>query len=435
MQQLAASRPLVIAGAAAIGASLIALTPTVANDLAADAQRSTVIIQHHAIELADTVANPIQTWVDTFSTLGINLQALWAQFQAVPFALSQQLAANFLQYGVDYVSAFQNAAIAADAQFLNTGSSAYFVPGLELAGTELMSGQIAKGVTQLYNTVWNLPITNIGYKLFPLLNLPGYILQNATNFSNSMAETGVPAFVLQTVFGIPGNFSTALGNGLQAVYDSFTAGDQLGAVINAIDIPGEIANLVLNGTYNGFDGYSEGIFSAAPGGTNGLVQLLTSGGPQIFAADMVAPNAQNIVQGGSIATAFGNFVNTLNFWNPATTSWPTVQSLFDGILGVFRYVLEDIGGAPAAAANGSGFAALAPAASSAMAGLSGGLPGLSAGVLKAFDPAAVTNIAGSLGPSLAAEVAGSLGANLAGSLATTLSVDLSKVALHILSAL
>ncbi|MCV7050292.1 hypothetical protein H7H82_06700 [Mycobacterium heidelbergense] len=60
---------------------------------------------------------------------------------------------------------------------------------------------------------------------------------------------------------------------------------------------------------------------------------------------------------------------------------------------------------------------------------------MSAGVLKAFDPAAVTNIAASLGPSLAAEVAGSLGANLAGSLATTLSVDLSKVALHILSAL
>ncbi|WP_438268915.1 hypothetical protein, partial [Mycobacterium malmoense] len=62
MQQLAALRPLVTAGAAALGASLIALTPTISNNLAAKTQHSTATIQQHAIELTDAVTNPIQTW-------------------------------------------------------------------------------------------------------------------------------------------------------------------------------------------------------------------------------------------------------------------------------------------------------------------------------------------------------------------------------------
>ncbi|BBZ50029.1 hypothetical protein H7H82_13035 [Mycobacterium heidelbergense] len=88
MQQQAALRPLVTAGAAALGASMIALTPAVSNDLAADIQHSAVTIQQRAVELTDYVANPIETWIDVFEAAGINIQSLAAQFQQYPFVLA-----------------------------------------------------------------------------------------------------------------------------------------------------------------------------------------------------------------------------------------------------------------------------------------------------------------------------------------------------------
>lgn len=58
MPQLATLRPLATAGAAALGASLIALAPAVPNDVAADISHRLDNVQRHTVELTDSVCQP-----------------------------------------------------------------------------------------------------------------------------------------------------------------------------------------------------------------------------------------------------------------------------------------------------------------------------------------------------------------------------------------
>ncbi|WP_141772628.1 hypothetical protein [Mycobacterium malmoense] len=425
---LAALRPLATAGVAAVGASLIALTPAVSNDVAADIQHGTATIQYRAVELADTVVNPIQTWIDTFEILGINLQSLATQFQAHPFPLAQQVAANFLQYGGEYVTPYQRAVTQGLNYFFGTGSS-QFVPLMQSAWAAAAAGNFAGSsgaVSLLDEALWFYPATAVGQPLETIPQILNPITQNLANATNFATTTGISDIAGWFIVDGPPTVATALGTSLQNIYDSFAAGNPVGGVINAIDLPGEVTNALLNGLLtNPKRGYNGGIFSEGP---TGLVKTLVTTVNQQLAAEIVAPNAQNIMSGGSLQTAFQNFVNTL------TTGWPSPQEIAGDISNLINYLLGNSSSA-AAAVNVADFGTMLPAASSAMASL----PGLSADVLKALDPAAVTSIAGSLGPSLAADVAGSLGSslgpNIAGSLATTLSVDLSTLALHILSAL
>ncbi|ORA66557.1 hypothetical protein BST25_23145 [Mycobacterium heidelbergense] len=409
---------------------MIALTPAVSNDLAADIQHSMTDLQQRAVELTDYVANPIQDWITTFQAAGVNLSSLYAQFQQHPFVLSQQLAANLLHYGASYVKPYQTAANAAVGYFLGTAAkagSADFIPQIYTGLTDLAAGNFAAGIPALTNSIWVSTAVGVLQPLEAIPQILNPITQNLANATSYMTVTGIANIAGYFADHFPAVLFGPIGVGVQNVYNSLVAGDPLGAVINAIDIPALVTNSLLNGTVNARTGlYSGGLLSD---GSAGFLNYLITVTPQGLAKVMVAPNAQNILGGGSLAFQAGYLGNVL------ATGFPTPQIAFDNLLNVIRTYAGIPSAAAAAAANGSGFAALAPAASSAMAGLSTGLPGLSAGVLKAFDPAAVTNIAASLGPSLAAEVAGSLGANLAGSLATTLSVDLSKMALHILSAL
>ncbi|ORA75195.1 hypothetical protein BST25_06845 [Mycobacterium heidelbergense] len=402
---------------------MIALTPTVSNDLAADIQHSMTDLQQRAVEFTDYVANPIQDWITTFQAASTNLSSLYTQFQQFPFAASQQIAANFLQYAVQYVQPYQAFGTGAVGYLLGTAAtpgSADFIPEILIGLTDLAAGNFAAGIPALTSTIWGGLALDVFKPLEGIPTILNPITQNLANATDYLTTTGIANIAGYFADHFMGTVFTPLGVGVQNVYNSLVAGDPLGAVINAIDIPALVTNSVFNGTLNAKTGlYSTGLIAD---GSAGFLKYLITVTPQGLANKMVAPNAQNIMSGGSLEYALGYLGNVL------ATGFPTPQIAFDNLLNVIRTYAGIPSAAAAAAANGSEFAALAPAASNAMAGLS-------AGVLKAFDPAAVTNIAASLGPSLAAEVAGSLGANLAGSLATTLSVDLSKVALHILSAL
>ncbi|MCV7052369.1 hypothetical protein H7H82_17530 [Mycobacterium heidelbergense] len=404
---------------------MIALTPTAATDLTPDLQHGVAAVEQHAVELTDTVANPIQTWITTFEAAGINIQSLIAQYAQHPFPVAQQVAANFLQYGMQYVNPYTLASKAATNFYLGTAKSS-FVPGLQSAIISATQGNITGAVTDLYDAFYGTPIVSI---LHPLQTIPSIfnpITQNLANASKYLTVTALTNVGSVATIDIPTYaFNTVLGTSLQNVYNSFAAGDPVGGLINTIDIPGAVTNAFLNGLLRPDGTYVSGVLS--DGGANvinGLVGVIGITSTQGLAKQIVAPNAQNIMAGGSLSYALGQLLNLV------TTGFPTPQTIVDNAVNLLQYLFANPGAA-AAAVNVGNLAALAPAASA--------LPGLSAGVLKAFDPAAVTNIAASLGPSLAAEVAGSLGsslgANLAGSLATTLSVDLSKMALHILSAL
>lgn len=425
MKQLAGPRPLLTAAAATISAGMIALTPTVSNDLAADIQHSMTDLQQRAVELTDYVANPIQDWITTFQAAGTNLSSLYTQFQQYPFADAQQIAANFLQYAVQYVTPYQAAGNDAVSFFLGTSpeNPVDFVPQVAIGLADLQAGNFAAGIPALTSTIWGDLAVGVLQSLETIPRILNPITQNIANATDYLTTTWLG--------NVPGYFATwfmstvfdPIGVGVQNVYNSLAAGDPLGAVINTIDIPALVTNSVLNGTLNTKTGlYNAGLIAD---GNPGLLKYFIIVTPQGLAKDMVAPGAQNIMSGGSLEYALGYLANVV------TTGFPTPQTVFDNLVNVIQTYAAIPSAAAAAVTSGGDFAALAPAASSVMAGLSGGLPGLSADALKAFDPAMVTNIAASLGPSLGS----SLGANLAGSLATTLSVDLSTLALHILSAL
>ncbi|WP_142272839.1 hypothetical protein, partial [Mycobacterium heidelbergense] len=380
MKQLAGSLPLVTAVAGALSAGMIALTPAVSNDLAADIQHSMTDLQQRAVELTDYVANPIQTWIDTFETAGLNLQSIATQFQAYPFVASQQIAANFLHYGSSYVGYYQAAANGAVGYYLgtipynvktNVGS---FIPRLQGAVTEAQVGNISGAVSTLYQALWNEFVLQVAHPLESIPQIINPITANLSNASSYLTVTAMSNVLGSLLTNVPNQMELALGAALQNVYNSFAAGDPVGGLINAIDVPGEVINAGLNGSLNAKGVYISGLISES---TPSFLSYLALTTPQGLASKIVAPNAQNIMSGGSLSYALGYLGNVV------TTGFPTPQIVFDNLLNVIRTYAGIPSAAAAAAANGSGFAALAPAASA--------LPGLSAGVLKAFDPAAVTN--------------------------------------------
>ncbi|OIN80783.1 hypothetical protein BMG05_10585 [Mycobacterium malmoense] len=380
-----------------MGASLIALTPAVPDDVASGLPRSAVNVEYRGVKLTDTLVSPIETWIETLSAAAGNVQTLVDEWGQTPFVVAQQVAANWVQFASDYVGAYQQSAQSAVNYF--TGNSASdFWPLMEQALNDITAGNIQQAFAYqgpLYTGLLFEPSVTI---LAPLENIPAILAYSATDFANGLTYMfgdgvfgGLAVMGEAVELGLGAAALSSIGDSLQPVYNSLAAGDPLGVVLNVLNIPGVATNDVLNGFLNSSGERVGGLLA-----TGGPIKALISTVLPIIARDMVAPDAQSIAEGGSLPTAIQEFINQL------INGWPSLTNLSDIYFG-------GVNMAPSAVAMSADF------------------PGLSADVLKAFDPAMVTDIAGSLGPSL--------GANIAGSLATTLSVDLSTLALHIISAL
>ncbi|ORA76919.1 hypothetical protein K3U93_07730 [Mycobacterium malmoense] len=413
MQQLAAFRPLVSAGAAAVGASLIALTPAVSNDVAADLQQSVVSIQHRAVELTtdEYAVNPLQTWLDVFTDSAANLQTIYNTWSQIPAVLAQQVGANWIQYADTYVGGYQAAANGTLTYFTGTNPlSADFWPLVTTALTNAQSGDIYDAVGNLLYAFYQGPILGIFEPMENILTIPVDISKNIGNATPVLLGTppilqslivGLGEFALQFGQGI----EDALGESLQVAYNAYAAGDLLGAALNLLNTPGVVADAALNASAGG----TAGLLS--PGGSEhiaGLLSLLVNTVPKLLAEAIPAPGAQNITAGGSLLTAWQGFLNQF------LTGWPSPNEIVDNILNVFR----TYAGLPglASAANVGSVADVATTASAA-ASLSANfasvtdlssvaalsvLPADIAGVL----PGDVANIAGHLGADLASVLPG-----------------------------
>ncbi|OIN77974.1 hypothetical protein [Mycobacterium malmoense] len=419
MQQRIAFRPLMAAGAAALGASIIALTPAVSNDVAEGIQQHMVNVEHRAVALADTVVNPIQSWMDLIQTTQTNLQTVTQEFLSLPFPAAQQLAANWLQFGNLYVSTTQIGANDAINYF--TGPGAYdFLPLLYSGSNDLIAGNVAGWMSSMIGAFYTEPLFDVGYPMEAMLDIPKDMATNFGYAVNTLLTTGVTDFGLYVV-GAPGYVAGTFGSSLQLAINSASSGDLAGAVLNLLNVP----PVTLNGFINGLNGGANPLYGLINRPYAGLYTEYSSVANALAKA-IVAPNSQNIVNGGSLSAGAQQFVS--QFLN----GWPSPQLAINQLINTLEGLFGGSNAAGAAAALSGG---------SVVAGLSGGLPGLSADVLKTLDPAMVTGIAGSLGPSLGTHIAGALGTTAASlpvdlsRIATTLSVDLSTLALHILSAL
>lgn len=280
----------------------------------------------------------VQTWQTTFEYAGTNLQYIFNQWSKAPFPVLQQVAANGIQYASDYVGAYQGAASGAVYYFTNQFASA-----VQTAVTQISTGQVSQGVQGLYLALFNSPFLAFTFPLESILKIPAYVTQNLANAMNYLTGDALedwPSYVLQA--GIEG--STGLGTSLQAVYSAWAAGDQLGAVTNLLNTPGAVTNALVNGTRSAKVFAPTGGLLSSPGivakfnsDPTGLLNELFTNIDQTLANTIVAPNAQNIVSGGSLATAFQSLVN--QFIN----GWPTPTAIGSSLAGLGSG-LADLGG-------------------------------------------------------------------------------------------
>ncbi|QZA18661.1 hypothetical protein K3U93_05590 [Mycobacterium malmoense] len=367
MQQLAAFRPLVTAGAAAVGASLIALTPAVSNNVASDLQRSTVTIQHRAVTLADDVVNPLQTWIDILPTALTNLQEIYkgpwstlpGSWSTVPFPVTQQLAANGLWYATDYVNHYHEAADNLVGYFTGAGGAYSFPELLQQISADFASRNFAEWSQAIYVAFWFAPIFNVE-PLEGILLIPYQMLQDLTNGYYSLVNVGVQNIALYGVLGLPQAAADQFGDSLQAVYDSATAGDPLGVLTNLLNFPGAMTNALINGaSVAGAGDPVNGLLTPGQGLLNTIANAVVPG-----LADAIAnPNAQNVVEGGSLRVALEGFLHVLlNGW-PSLTGGGEAAASVAGVgdfaaaasaAGVFPVDIASV--APSIAADLSGLA-------------------------------------------------------------------------------
>ncbi|MCV7379850.1 hypothetical protein H7K38_14465 [Mycobacterium alsense] len=374
---LAARRPLITAGVALASAAVIAAGPmaqhlpnlhvaqhlpevSVADINLTDASESMMDlfagVENQLASLASGASAaalpaastglplPIQTWVDTFTTAGTNLQTIFGRWSQIPFPVLQQVGANWLSYAGIYVGAYQHAATNAVNFFTSVKSG--FQPQLQTALTDFTGGNISGAITALYTAFWGGAFTSIGQPMEVVTTIIPNItheLYNATNFLFGPASpflTGVGAFAL---LNFPNQVQLGLGGSLQAAFNAWNTGDAGGAVANLINTPGAVVNSALNG----FVG-NGGLLSAGPAklnSPNGLLNELVDILPQLYSQAIVAPGAVPIVggnvtkgftQSGSLAGAFQGFVNQL------INGWPNLTPVVNDINAGLTQLLQTI---------------------------------------------------------------------------------------------
>lgn len=368
MHQLAALRPYVTAGVAVVGAGLIAVTPVVVNDV-----EST--LQHHAVDLVvSDVVNPIQTWLDVFTTAATALPQIYAAWAQTPAALAQQVLANWAFFGGEYVGPYQQSANNAVDYFLSVDQLGLF-GGLITAFQDFASGQMVNGMQELWNTLVVEPGFNIGFPLIDTNFVYEGITQNLANFTKFLYtfEFGFG----QSVLGSGGAVMRAMGASLQAAYDAWGAGDVPAALTNLLNTPGVGAEEFVQQWL-------------VTGQTTADLQLLLVNYPQQLASDLVVPSPKfgfpagpDILGGDSLREVLQAFSLQL------VSGWPSLSSIINDLITLPGRLLDIAGiSSPAAASGMTDFAnvALMPADIATLLG------GLGADLTTALNPAALMSM-------------------------------------------
>ncbi|MCV7379842.1 hypothetical protein H7K38_14420 [Mycobacterium alsense] len=289
------------------------------------------------------LAQPVETWMNAMAAAGGNIQAAVFAQEAKPFPILQQIGANFAQYAKMYVGAYQTAATSLVAGYF--GKPAGFAltnPGDTLlrfntALAELAAGNYAAGVPDLYATTMGSLILGPAQQLESILQIPALMSQNFANALTYATSTpGLAALSGQLLTSIPPNTATTLGASLQAINNSWAAGDPIGALANAVDTPGQLFNTIFNGTFKPSRGWNNGLLSG--------VQTQLRVFQQTLAGKIVTPGATNIVAGGTLQGALQNTgLSIVNGWPDVSGFGPTLNVEAPALAPFYNNVLSPIG--------------------------------------------------------------------------------------------
>lgn len=433
-----AVRPYITAGVALAGASIIAAAPvaqhlpeleaSAAVRLASTEQTITDLFSGAANNVTNFAAsavdvpgnlfspaaadpyfvNPLQTWVELFQGAGADLQSIFGTWAQSPAVLSQQVAANFIEYGSEYIGAFQNAAFGA-ANFYTGTNAMDFVPLMASAISAYQAGDMTDMINDLYTAIYTVPLVDILQPLETSLNIPIQFTQNIANTTNFFLDpdviTGkfIPIVGSTVLTSIPGHMSTTLGADLQSAHDALAAGLPQDALLQLLNIPGSLAKVATLGIVNPRTGVSiGGLLATKQGLFGGVLTTLLNYEPRLLAQTLALPDAANIANGDSLAAAFQQFLVQM------FTNWPSAQEIVSNIANLFQ-LYGGVGSAGAAAAGALpvDFAAIAP---SVAAQFSAVAPSIAAD-LSALAPSIAADLS-AVAPSIAADIAGTLSTNL-----------------------
>ncbi|MCV7379839.1 hypothetical protein H7K38_14405 [Mycobacterium alsense] len=267
-----------------------------------------------------TLPLPVATWVNVFQNAGTNLQTVLSSWQTDPFPIARQMLANWAQYGIDYITPYHTAAIGA-AKYFGTTTNVSFWGYLKSAWSGYLSGNMIAAKNGVYNAFLGGLEQPVLLPLEKTLTFIPQIPQNFTNLVNGLVgipADGVTPSSLTTLGLLAVGMGTQpfvpIGTTLQNISNAYNAGNLPAMLGYAADFPGELANAVINS-----NNVSYGILSTNRGLLNTFANII----PQALAGQMVAPNAQNLSTGGSLAVSGQQLVNAL------TTGWPDLTPVIN----------------------------------------------------------------------------------------------------------
>jgi hypothetical protein len=239
------ARSYLTAGVAFIGAGAIAISPiNPVNPLMSDVHMPTVAVSSPSVELA-AVVNPIQAWIEVFTSTAANLGVLGERILADPAPILTKLAQSGLLSATTIAGIIQ---IAAQGFFSGLNSMpAGYQNVIEL----LRAGDILNAVPIAFQTT----LAPILEAFFPLVLGPSLmnivaILQNPfDNISNAIG-TGIPQALGNLGFPLLGQIQSLFiqaGASAQQVLDGIETGDYGSAVSAIINFPADFVNTFLNG--------------------------------------------------------------------------------------------------------------------------------------------------------------------------------------------
>lgn len=281
------SKGIALLGATAIAAASIGLMPQAAQ------LPDPVKVSTAATQLVAQV-DPFETLVEALTATATNVQTVVNNWQARPAPLAQQVAANWLRYAT-IVSTSLTSEITTidrigdqltDPAFIDALLSNLQQGNIEAAWASIHSKLVFAGFLLI------TPLTNIA-------NIPAYMLTNMAAAVKVLAGSGLSAVGTAALSAFLGT-GAAFAEGLQGAVDSAKEGDALGAVENVANIPGLLVDHVLNNPTGGL---------MSP---TGLLGQLTTRIPQLIAAGIIAPGAQNIFKGGTLEAGFDSLSESVD---------------------------------------------------------------------------------------------------------------------------
>ncbi|QRY52544.1 hypothetical protein [Mycolicibacterium septicum] len=281
------SKGIALVGATAIAAASIGLMPQVAQ------LPDPVKVSTAATQLVAQV-NPIETLMEALQATAANVQTVANNWQARPAPLMQQVAANWLNYAQIVTKSLTSEITTidriggqlTDPAFIQAFISNIQQGNIQVAWNSIHSKLVAAGFLLI------APLTNMA-------TIPAYMLTNMAAAVKVLASSGLSAIGTAALSAFLGT-GAAFAEGLQGAVDSAKEGDALGALENVANIPGLLVKDVLNNPTGGL---------LSP---TGLLGQLTTRIPQLIAAGIVAPGAQNIFKGGTLDAGFASLSDSVD---------------------------------------------------------------------------------------------------------------------------